>query len=207
MKKIILFFLFFITSGCSVFQPEETSIIQPTLLKQSELPPLRQSIEGNWFEFYCEMQINADGDVERAKILNGTGDEIWDSLAVLSLLKWKYSPAVYDGHPIKLLIRRKIRVVFVEPKVIPLVEIELQNYELADSVYNALLSGADFTFLVKKYSISSSRESNGYLGNINIRHYSDNIRDALSNLAEGEFTKPLKYGDYYVIFKRVRLNN
>lgn len=207
MKKIILFFLFFITSGCSVFQPEETSIIQPTLLKQSELPPLRQSIEGNWFEFYCEMQINADGDVERAKILNGTGDEIWDSLAVLSLLKWKYSPAVYDGHPIKLLIRRKIRVVFVEPKVIPLVEIELQNYELADSVYNALLSGADFTFLVKKYSISSSRDSNGNLGNVNIKHYSDNIRAALSNLAEGEFTKPLKYGNYYVIFKRVRLNN
>lgn len=207
MKKIILFCLFFITSGCSVFQPEETSIIQPTLLKQSELPPLRQSIEGNWFEFYCEMLINSYGDVEKAKILNGTGDEIWDSLAVLSLLKWKYSPAVYDGHPIKLLIRRKIRVVFVEPKVIPLVEIELQNYELADSVYNALLSGADFTLLVKKYSISSSRDSNGNLGNVNIKHYSDNIRTALSNLAEGEFTKPLKYGDYYVIFKRVRLNN
>ncbi|HCY76911.1 MAG TPA: hypothetical protein DHV28_13400 [Ignavibacteriales bacterium] len=207
MKKIILFCLFFITSGCSVFQPEETSIIQPTLLKQAELPPLRQSIEGNWFEFYCEMQINANGDVERAKILNGTGDEIWDSLAVLSLMDWKYSPAIYDGHPIKLLIRRKIRVVFVEPNVIPLAEIELQNYELADSVYNALLSGTDFTSLVKKYSISTSRSLQGYLGYVNIQHYSDNISTALSKLEEGEFTKPLKYGDYYVIFKRLRLYN
>ena len=207
MKKIIFICLFLITSGCTVFQPDETTLIQPRLLKQSELPALRESLFSNIFEFYCEMLINTNGDVERAKLLTGSGDETWDSLAVLSLLNWKYTPAMYGGHPIKLLVRRKIKVVFVEPKVLSLNEIQLDNFTLADSVYHALLSGADFTSLVLKYSISPTREIKGYLGEVNIKHFSDTISVALSELDEGEFTKPLHYGGHYIIFKRLKLYN
>jgi hypothetical protein len=89
MKKIILIYLFVIISSCTIFQTDESNLIQPKLLKQSDLPPLRESISTDYFEFYCEMQINSNGDVERAKILNGTGDTGWDSLAALSLLEWK----------------------------------------------------------------------------------------------------------------------
>lgn len=207
MKKIIFICLFFITSGCTVFQPDETTLIQPKLLRQSELPPLRESLFSNRFEFDCEMLINANGDVERAKLLTGSGDETWDSLAALSLLDWKYTPAIYGGHPIKLMVRRKIKVVFVEPKVLSLAEIQLDNLTQADSVYRALLSGADFTLLVLKYSISPTREKKGYLGDMNIKHFSDNISVALSELDEGEFTKPLRYGERYIIFKRLKLYN
>ena len=207
MKKIIFICLFFIIPGCTVFQPVETTLIQPKLLKQSELPPLKESLFSNRFEFYCEMLVNANGDVERANLLTGSGDEVWDSLAALSLLDWKYSPAIYDGHPIKLMVRRKIKVIFVEPKVVSLAEIQLDNLLQADSVYTALLSGADFTTLVLKYSISPSREIKGYLGDVNIKHFSDNISIALSDLNEGEFTKPLRYGEHYIIFKRLNLYN
>ena len=207
MKKIIFICLFFITSGCTVFQPDESALIQPKLLRQSELPPLRESLLSNRFEFYCEMLISTNGDVERAKLLTGSGDETWDSLAALSLLDWKYTPAIYGGHPIKLMVRRKIKVVFVEPKVLSLSEIQLNNPSQADSVYQALISGADFTTLVLKYSISSTREKKGYLGDVNIKHFSDNISFALSELGEGEFTKPLRYGEHYIIFKRLNLYN
>lgn len=207
MKKIIFICLFFITPGCTVFQPDETTLIQPKLLRQSELPPLRESSFSNRFEFYCEMLINTNGDVERAKLLTGSGDETWDSLAALSLLDWKYTPAIYGGHPIKLLVRRKIKVVFVEPKVLSLTEIQLDNLAQADSVYLALLSGADFTSLVLKYSISPTREKKGFLGDVNINHFSDNISVALSELHEGEFTKPLRYGEHYIIFRRSKIYN
>jgi parvulin-like peptidyl-prolyl isomerase len=206
MKKIIFVFLFFITSGCTVFQPGETTLIQPKLLKQSELPPLKETLFSNSFEFYCEMQINTNGDVERAKILTGTGDAVWDSLAALSLLEWKYTPAIYDGHPIKLVVRRKIKVVFVEPKVFSIAEIQLDYLDDADSVYRALLNGADFTSLVLIYSTSNSRANNGFIGNVNVKHFSEEISFAISQLKEGEFTKPLSYGEHYVIFKRVKLN-
>ena len=82
MKKILFICLFVITSGCAVFQPEEkTTLIQPKLLKQSELPSLQQIIMNNNLELYCEMHITANGDVDRAKLLTGSGDELWDSLA------------------------------------------------------------------------------------------------------------------------------
>ncbi len=207
MKKIFFVCLFFITSGCTGFQPEETVLIQPKLLMQSELPPLRQSTFSNYFEFYCEMQINIHGDVERAKLLTSSGDSEWDSLAVLSLLKWKYSPAIYDGHPIKLLISRKIRVVFAEPMIYSIAEIQLDNRESADSVYQALLNGADFTLLVQNYSTSDSKTNHGFIGNVNVKHFSEDISIELSQLREGEFTRPFSYGEHYIIFKRLQLSN
>jgi hypothetical protein len=207
MKKIFFICLFFITSGCTVFQPEEANLIQPKLLMQSELPPLRQSTFSNYFEFYCEMQINIHGEVERAKLLTSSGDAEWDSLAELSLLKWKYSPAIYDGHPIKLLISRKIRVVFAEPIIFSIAEIQLDNREVADSVYQALLNGADFNLLVQNHSTSDSKTNNGFIGNVNVKHFSEDISFELSQLKEGEFTKPLNFGDHYIIFKRIKLNN
>jgi hypothetical protein len=207
MKMNIFLCLLLITSGCTVFQPVETTLIQPKLLKQVELPPIRELIYNNYFEFYCEMLINANGDVERAKLLTGTDDEVWDSLAALSLLEWKYTPAIYDGHPIKLVIYRKIKVVFEDPKIYSLAEIQLQNYNQADSVYNALLDGIDFALLAHNCSISDSKILNGNLGNVNINHFSEDIRIALANLDEGEFTEPLVYGDHFVIYKRLSLNN
>jgi len=207
MKKIIFVCLFFITSGCTVFQPEEATLIQPTLLKQSELPPFRVTIYTNYFEFYCEMQINTHGDVERAKLLSSSGDVDWDTLAALSLLEWKYTPAIYNGHPIKLVVRRKIKVVFAEPKVFSLAEIQLDSREDADSVYQALLNGADFTSLVLTYSTSDSKAQNGFIGIVNVKHFSEEISFALSQLKEDEFTRPLSYGEHYIIFKRMKLNN
>jgi hypothetical protein len=181
--------------------------MQPKLVEQADLPPLRQSVYTNNMEFYCEMVISCCGKVERAKLLTSSGDLEWDSLAQLSLLKWKYTPAVYEGHPIKLSVRRKIRVVFEDPKVYSLAEIHLQNYYQADSVYKVLVNGTDFSLLALKCSISDSKILNGNLGNVNIKHFSEDIRIALANLNEGEFTEPLVYGDHYVIYKRQSLNN
>lgn len=207
MKKFFFICLFLLASGCTVFQPEESTLIQPTLLKQSELPPLRESITNNYFEFYCEMMIDTNGNVLRARILNGTNDPIWDSLAVLSLMDWKYTPAIYGGHPINLLVRRKVKVVYAEPRYITLAEIQCDSREVADTVYTALLNGIDFTSLVLTYSTSSSKARNGLIGDVNVKYFSDDISLAIRKLNEGEFTKPLSYGNHYIIYKRLKLNN
>ena len=207
MKKIIFICLFCIIQGCTTFRPDETTFIQPRLLKQSELPPLRESIFSTSFELSCEMLINENGNVENAKLLTGSGDAVWDSLAELSFLQWKYSPAIYDGHPIKLMVLTNLKVIFAEPKVLSLAEIQVDNLTQADSVYSALLRGADFISLVLKYSTSNSRDRNGLLGEVNIKYFSESISDELNQLTEGEFTKPICYGEHYIIFKRLRLNN
>lgn len=203
MKTRFYFPLFLFIAGCSIFKPDEPVLIQPKLIKQYALPPLTQSIYSDYFEFLCEMLIDTKGDVERAKLLTGSGDETWDTLAVQSLLKWKYQPAMLDGYPIKLLVRTKIRVMFSDPVFISLAEIELENSLLADSVYNELLKGKEFYELAGKYSVSPSRNNKGVLGDVNIKLYSKNIASVLFELKPGEFTKPLKYGEHFIIFKRL----
>ena len=207
MKKIIFIGLFFIISGCSIFQPEESNLVLPKLVEQSDLPPINTFYSNKNLEFYCEMIINCCGKVERAKLLTSSGDAEWDSLAQLSLLNWKYTPAVYNGLPIKLSIKRKFIVVFEEPIYYPLAVIHLQNYDQADSVYRALLDGSSFELLVQKCSISDSKIMNGNLGNVNIKHFSRDIRSIINDLDEGEFTRPLAFGDHFVIYKRQPLYN
>jgi TonB family protein len=203
MKKLIFILLLLLISGCSIFKPDEPVVIQPKLIKQYPLPALTQNIYKDNFEFFCEMMIDANGDVERVKLLSTSGDEIWDTLAVQSLLKWKYQPAIYDGSPIKMLVRTKITVVFTGALILSLAEIELDNYQLADSVYKELQRGKDFSELVSKFSISSSKNNKGMLGEVNIKLYAKNISNALSQLKPGEYTQPLNYGEHFIIFKRL----
>ncbi len=207
MKKLVFLFAFLFTSGCSIFQPEESIIIQPQLLKQSSLPAIRASIYKDKFEFLCEMLVDQKGDVEQARMLTQSGDALWDSLAALSLLNWKFAPATLNGTPVKLLIRRKVMVLFEQPQIIPLAEIMFSNYEQADSVYKALLNNADFYKLALMYSISQTKTRQGVIGYIDINQYSDKIRNVLKRLDEDEFTEPLNYGNYFVIFKRIKQNN
>ena len=208
MKKYIFICLLIFSTGCAVvYQSEDSTLIQPKLLKQTALPPLTESTFNNKYEFACEMLIDPVGDVRFVKLLTGSGDPSWDSLAQLSLLEWKYSPAIYNGNPIKLLVRRNIKVIFVEPKIFSLAEILFADYLKADSVYNMLMDGDDFFSLASKYSISSTRTQNGLLGNVNIKYFAENISYALAQLGEGDYTKPLNYGKNYIIIKRLKEND
>jgi len=207
MKIIKFLFCVLFFTSCSIFQPNNTSVIQPQLLKQSALPTIMPSFAKDRFEFYCEMLISENGDVEKVKLLTSSGDETWDSLTEFSILTWKFTPATMDRKPIKILVRRKFIVVYEQPKVIPLAEIQLKDYSLADSVFKALLNGSDFATLAFNYSTSSSSKKKGVLGNVDINHYSKDISSILSELEEGEFTEPLEYGEHYIIFRRLKPNN
>ncbi len=207
MKTSILLFTVLFVSGCALFQPEEPQTIQPKLLKQSSLPPIRAAIYSDNFEFTCELLIDEKGNVERAKLLTKSGDATWDSLTTLSLLDWKFSPATTNGIPVKVLIRRRIKVVFEQPELVPLAEIQFNNYKEADSVYNALTQGASFEAMAKKYSVSTTKLIGGSLGTVDIKQYSKDISSVLRRLKDGEFTSPLAFGDRYVIFKKVIQNN
>lgn len=200
--RVILIFILLL-SGCSLFQPTESYIIQPRLLKQTALPPIKQSIFSDSFEFYCEMNINEKGDVIKVRIFNQAKDPIWDSLAASSMLNWKFSPAIIDGKPTSIAVRRKFRVVYQNPIYMQLAEIQLNDLELADSVYKLLLGGADFFEVAKLFSLTYTSDKNGRLGNVDINFYSDEIQANLKKLDEGGFTKPLKYGELVIIFKRL----
>lgn len=204
MKKIIFLISLFTLAGCSIFQPDESGIIQPQLLKQTALPPIRELYSSDTFEFYCLLIIAETGDVEFARIVSNSGDLVWDSLAAQSILEWKFSPPLKDGEPTQLTILRKFVVNYETPIIVSLAEILVKDHSVADSVYMLLVNGNDFSELALKYSTSNSVEHKGFLGNTDLTQYSKEIRRVLSQLGEDEFTEPLEYGESFVIFKRLK---
>jgi TonB family protein len=204
MKLFFSYSLLILLTACSLFKTTETESKEPKLIKQAPLPEIPESIKTLNFQFYCEMIVDEQGNVERAKLLESSGDKRWDSLTVLSLYGWKFSPALVDGKPIKTLIRRKVNVIFVESNTITLAEIVCKTKSEADSVYEMLNRGENFTDLVKKFSISDSKVKDGLLGKIDIQHYADEIRLILSRLKVNQYTRPVPYGSSFVIFKRLK---
>ena len=55
-----------------------------------------------------------------------------------------------------------------------------------------------------RYSVDPTRKTNGLLGEVDINRYPENIRQKLARLKIDEFTESIKYGDLYVIFKRMK---
>ena len=204
MKKLAFLICMALLAGCSSIQTERSLITEPELLKQVTLPLITQNIYHQDIDLVSDILVDDDGSVERASFVKGSGDKDWDALAIASILKWKFSPATYNGKPVKLLIRRKIMIQLAEPEMMNLAEIVFANLKQADSAYKALIDGGDFNGIVSKYSISPSRVSNGLLGEVNIQNYTKNISSALSDLDEGQITKPIPYGQNYIIFKRLK---
>ncbi len=204
MKILFSYTLIFLLTACTLFRSTETNNAEPKLIKQAPLPEIPELIGKLNFQFYCEMIIDESGNVEKARLLASSGDRQWDSLTVLSLYDWKFSPAYINEKPVKATIRRKVNVLFVDAKSITLSEIICKNKSDADSVYNRLIRGENFEQLARIYSISNSKNTGGYLGAVDIQHYTNDIRNILSKLKVNQFTKPLKYGDAFAIFKRLK---
>lgn len=188
--------------GCSAVH-NTTDNVAPKLLMQEPLPPASKSIQAN-LKLNMDLLINTDGSVGVVRLLNSSGDKEWDSLAIESIRKWKFTPAIVNGKPVAIWLRQSAIVAYMDPKFLSLAEIVCPTFEEADSVYNALLAGNDFSELVAKHSISESKNNNGNIGSVDIRYYPENIRQELISLTDEDFTKPLEFGNQFIILKKVK---
>jgi len=206
MKPFFFFFLaLFAWSGCASFQPQEAPDKLPHLIEQEPFPPMSYAISATHHEFDLRLQIEDNGNVLKAELLNPTGDSEWDSMAVQRIEKWRFSPAIHAGNPIRMWVAIRAYIRTEEPLTMGLAEFVSTDQRLADSVYALLQTGEDFGRLVSLFSISKSKENNGDLGQLDIHRYERRVQKKLTNLKENEFTEPLAMGQQYVIFKRVAL--
>jgi TonB family protein len=202
MKRFMFFLLLSLLTGCSLLQQTTENNFAPQLLIQSPLPVVTQAIARPNLKIEMDLFILKDGSVGKVKLVNGSGDKVWDSLAVETILKWKYSPAQVDHHSVNIWLHQIAIVEYMDPKYLVLAEIICPTVEEADSIYAALENGKNFDDLAAFQSALPDHEKNGDLGNVDIRLYPEHIRSELSYLEKDQYTKPLKYGYKYVIFKR-----
>jgi TonB family protein len=176
----------------------------PKLLIQSPLPPFSETLTQPVFELETVMFIQEDGSVGKTRMLKGSGDAAWDSLALASMKQWRFTPARMDNKPVGSWFHMQSTLRYANPLHMNLAEILCTTAEEADSIYDAVDKGQNFNELAMKYSVDPSREMSGMLGDVDINMYPENIRKSLSKLIVNDYTKPIQYGDLYAIFKRLK---
>lgn len=203
MKHLVFILCLGCFIGCSSTQ-QTTDDSFPKLLTRTPLPVIPSTVIQPYFELDMVLFILEDGTVANIRLRRASGDAAWDSLAVASIKQWRFTAARFENRSVSTWFRLKLTVKYANPIYLPLAEILCNREEDADSVYAALERGEDFGELAMKYSAAPSRLMRGLLGEVDINLYAENIFKAIHQLSVGEFTKPLKFGEQFVIFKRLQ---
>ena len=203
MKLTVFTFCIVCFVGCLPVKQISNSSA-PQLLIQSQFPPIPVTMQQPVIKLDIMMFILKDGTVGRARMLKGSGDAAWDSLAMSSIKQWRFVPARLDDKPIDSWFHMQSVMRYAEPNYMNLAEILCVSEEQADSVYKMIEEGQNFNELAVRYSADSLREKGGIIGSVNINLYPENVRVSLGKLETNECTKPIKYADLYAIFKRLK---
>lgn len=202
MKTFLFFVCIVCLIGCSPVQQQNVTVTQPELLEQTALPPITGSMFKSNFRLNIRMLIDEEGQVLKARFIDGSGYQEWDSIALESIAKWRFTPARIDQKPVKIWVNQLAYVRIQEPVYFSISEILCPNLDIATKVFDSLQKGGDFAELAYKYSISQSREIKGYLGKVDINLYMFSIREYITKLKDNEYSRPIKYGEKYIIFKK-----
>jgi TonB family protein len=196
-------FLTILLAGCSAIPQTETPIKPPELVKSARLPPILSVVPGEGMRFNVKILVLKDGTVGNVKLLESSGDADWDSLALQSILKWQFIPARWDGVPMEVWVRQPLLVQLRDPIIRVLAGLVSPTQQEADSLYALLEHGSDFDSLLRQ-AVQVSGERSRSLGAVDISVYAPHLRDELLRLREGEVSRPLRFGNGFILYKRLK---
>jgi TonB family protein len=201
MKSSVILICLIILSGCSSIQ-QTTNIHAPVLLIQHPFPSIPLSLSSPDHFLTADILISNSGSVLNVIMRRGSGIREWDSLAIETIRTWEYTPMSINGNPVSCWVHQKMKIRVADPIIYSLSALLLPSYRIADSIYNHLIDGLKFEEVAISVSQFPSIGKYIDMGEVNIYQYADFIRNSITSLSEGEFTKPIKYDDHYIIFKR-----
>jgi TonB family protein len=154
-------------------------------------------------KFNVSILVLKDGTVGGVKLLESSSDPDWDSLALHSILKWQFIPARREGMPVELWIRQPLLVQLRDPIIRTLTELVCATQQEADSLSLLLEHGMSFDSLLR-HAVQVPGERSGSLGSVDISMYAPRVRDELLRLREGEVSRPLRVGNRFIMYKRLK---
>jgi TonB family protein len=202
-KRLVALLLFWVL-GCGTPYEISHDIAPPELINYVPLPPFRILPDNRPLKLRVMMCVREDGSVEQVRFVQASGDPSWDSLAAQRIKEWRYAPPLRNGVPTDVWVSQQIVVQFGDPILMSLLYLSAPDKRAADSLYALLSGGRDFETLVREYAGSARDHLGGSLGAVDVRTLAPRVRDALKQIREGEFTQPLRSGDRYVIYKRLK---
>ncbi len=188
---IILIPLSLWVSACAIPRQLELPTTQLELIGMTPLPPIKSPSFAGGMKLNVLLHVMQDGSVETVRMLGSSSDAEWDSLALLSIKQWRYSPPRREGVVTDAWLRQLVVVQIQEPIEMAIGEIPSPNLRAADSLY---------VLLEKRVNLDTAFRHGK--GTVNVLTYPQQVREKLRRLSEGEYTAPLRVGDQYIIYKR-----
>ena len=189
-------------TGCASFSGLDSRIVPPTLIERASLPQPPATLAARDFYIRMEILVGKDGSVRHVTLTKSSGDPEWDAAAVERIMEWKFSPALMDDKPIQMRIIQTARVVTSTPIMMDLSELVCMSSARADSAYFSLREGAAFDSIASIYRCKDVSMPRGYIGEVDINRYPDDVQAELHSLKKGSFTHPLPLGPYFAIFMK-----
>lgn len=179
-----------------------TEVTAPQLLIQTPLPEIPASIRKPPSQIDMKLFIGEDGSVVKVRLIDPSGSPDWDSLTVERIRQWRFLPARRDGQAVSSWFYLRASVKYVHPLFYSLSALFCTTQEKAEALYTSLEEGIAFENLDIRNTADTVQIHFRDLGVVNVYSYPEKVRHVLLNLDQGEYSKPVKYGDEYVIFQR-----
>ena len=199
----ILIAIVLILSGCGTFSDMQKPDTVPVLVYQTALPAVPSEWARSRPKIDVLFHVSRTGAVTEARFENPTGYDEWESEALRDMKEWRFSPARFGQDSIPVWVRVPIDVRFTDVKVLDLAQLVCVDMASADSAYALLVAGQPFD------SVAQELPKNGrgiYAKNAeetDTSVYPENVQRELAKLAVSAFTKPMRIGNLYIIFKRL----
>jgi len=149
MKYFLWIFIAACLSGCFSIQqiPESET---PQLLFQTPLPPLPETIQKLPSEISLAIYVLENGTVDKVRLSKSSGSEKWDSLAVQSIMQWRFNPARTNQKPFSTWFHMRAPLRYTAPLPMTLAEILCSSKDIADTIYETIGEGQKYTELERK---------------------------------------------------------
>jgi parvulin-like peptidyl-prolyl isomerase len=105
--------------------------------------------------------------------------------------------------PVEVWVRQPLLVQLRDPIIRILAALVSATQQEADSLYSLVEHGTDFDSLLKQAVHASGLRSRP-LGAVDISVYAPHLRDELLRLSEGEVSRPLRFGNGFILYKRLK---
>lgn len=202
--KHTLVLLLLLMAGCTAGHELSSSVEAPELVSLVPLPPYHGLSFQQSIKLDLMICVGKDGIVRDVRCLNSSNSPDWDTLAMRSVKGWRFTPPRRNGEPTDLWIRQSVTVEFQEPIMMSLGEVSSGSQQYADSVFQVLVRGTEFNDLASQQQFVFPDVRVSVLGTVDITQYPPRVREALTKLRVGECTHPVKVGDRYFVYKRLK---
>ena len=206
MKYAIVVFVGLILTlgGCTASQQGEKAGGQPELVKMTSLPPLTSAYAYIGLKLNVLFQIRADGSVADVKMVGTTDNADWSLAAIDSMKRWQFSVTTPGRSHEDQWLRSTVIVQVQELRLLTLGEIRTETEREADSLYELLGNGSDFETLARQIRPGKTSPVGRFLGSVEISSFPQHVRNELQKISVNSYTRPIRLGSNYVIYKRFK---